>query len=264
MNRFGTIDICLTSISSRIGSVELTLRSLLAQDYDDVHVRLYLSREPYLLDEGVPELPAALVELAASSRGRLEIVYTRNTGPYRKLIPFLQAHWGQSRLVVTVDDDTIYPRDWLSGLLAAYELYGCSVAYRGHRVNTKGDGFAPYRSWMKNTIEENPSLLILPTGKDGILYDTAFLPINILNMTDALRLAPTADDLWFRWNLAMNGVQVYVINTDYRTAFEETGYDSSLYLNYNRDGRNDTAIQALHDYFKDHHRFSLAEVTGAG
>lgn len=254
---YGTIDISLTSISSRMATVCQTLRSLLAQSYDDLRIHLHLSREPFLLDKGVPELPEELAQLQRESAGRLRIVYCRNIGPYRKLLPYLHEHWGQSRLVVTADDDTIYPADWLAGLVAGYDLYRCVVAYRGHRIGLTQDGFANYRSWMKSRIEVNPSPLILPTGKDGILYDTAFFPINVLNVEDALRLAPTADDLWFRWNLALNGVGVYVIKTDYTDSFTETDYDSSLYLNYNRGGNNDRAIAKLDDHFRDHFRFSL-------
>jgi hypothetical protein len=237
-----------------------TLESLLAQDYGDLRVHLHLSREPYLLDEGVPDLPQSLIDLKRAAGDRLNIVYCPNIGPYRKLLPYLQRHWGESRLVVTSDDDTIYPPDWLTGLVQAYAFHRCSVAYRGHRMSYTDAGFTRYRSWMKSTIEENPSQLILPTGKDGILYDTAFFGIDVLNVAEAVRLAPTADDLWLRWHLARNGVAVYVIRTDYTDSFEETGYESSLYLNYNRGGNNDRAIADLDAYFRKQHQFGLIPV----
>ena len=259
MSSFGTIDISLTSISSRMTTLHLTLMSLLDQSYSDIRINLYLSREPYLLDEGVDDVGEEIVALQKIAGERLRITYTRNTGPYRKLIPYLLENWGTSRLVVTVDDDTVYPKDWLQGLLYAYGRNGCSVAYRGHRIVTEGDGFAPYRSWMKSEILENPSPLILPTGKDGILYDTAFFPLNVLNMTDALRLAPTTDDLWFRWNLVMNGISVYIIKTDYTFSFEESDYQSSLYLNFNRGGSNDVAIKELDRYFRGNHGFNFSK-----
>lgn len=256
------IDISLTSISSRMGTVCQTLRSLLDQDYPDLQVHLQLSREPYLLDKGVPVLPAELVALQAGSAGRLQIHYCRNIGPYRKLIPYLFQNWGQSKLVATADDDTVYPRNWLSTLAAAYETYGCVIAYRGHRINTASGQIKPYRSWMRSRIEENPSRLILPTGKDGILYDTAFFPVNVLNVEDALQIAPTADDLWFRWHLSLNGIHTYLINTDYRSeTFTETDYETSLYLNFNRGGSNDVAIATLESYFLQRFQFTIAEKT---
>ncbi|MGB3409522.1 MAG: glycosyltransferase [Jannaschia sp.] len=264
MTDFGTIDISLTSMSSRMGSLGRTLRSLLDQSYGDVRIHLYLSREPYLLDEGVPEVPDDIARLEKASGGRLRIDYCPNWGPYRKLLPFLRAHWGQSRLVVTVDDDTIYPADWLQGLVTAYDTYRCVIGYRGHRFHVNGGTIMPYRSWMRTRIEDNPSPLILPTGKDGILYNTAFFPVNVLNIADALLIAPTVDDLWFRWHLSMNRIAVNLINLDYGSGtFEEADYDSSLYLNFNRSGGNDVAVGKLHTYFVEKFGFDITGLANA-
>lgn len=252
----GRIDISLTTISSRIDCVVDTIQSLLSQSYKDVHVRLYISREPYLLDEGIPEIPKGIAELARKNAGRFSVSYCPNIGPYRKLLPFLYEFWGQSRNVVTVDDDTIYPSYWLETLLDAYARYRCQIAYRGHRIAVSENGFAPYRAWMKSKLEENPGLLILPTGKDGVLYNTSFFPLEVLNIDAAMKLAPTADDLWFRWHLMRNGIPVFMIKTDYRDAFLEGDYSSSLYLNFNRGGNNDRAIQDLDEYFNSSFGFS--------
>ena len=239
----------------------VTLRSLLNQSYSDLCIHLYLSREPYLLDQGVPELPQDLVALQKEAEGRLKIEYCPNWGPYRKLLPYLRENWGTSKLVVTVDDDTVYPPHWLQGMVDSYDTYHCVIGYRGHRINMQDGKLMPYRSWMRTKIEENPSLYILPTGKDGILYNTAFFPINVLNIADALRIAPTVDDLWFRWHLLLNHIPVNVINVDYRAGtFEETGYESSLYLNFNKAGGNDVAIKELQTYFKDQFDVSIEQL----
>ena len=261
MTDYGTIDISMTSMSSRMGTLALTLRSLLDQSYGNLRIHLYLSREPYLLDKGVGEIPADIRALQKQAGDRLKIEFCPNWGPYRKLLPYLRKNWGYSKLVVTVDDDTIYPPDWLAGMVDAYHTYRCVIGYRGHRINVRDGMLLPYRSWMRTKIEQNPSLLILPTGKDGILYNTAFFPINVLNIADALRIAPTVDDLWFRWHLMMNGINVYVLNVDYRVGtFEETGYESSLYLNFNKSGGNDTAVQAIEEYLGTQASFSLSDM----
>ncbi len=76
-----------------------------------------------------------------------------------------------------------------------------------------------------------------------------------------MRIAPTVDDLWFRWHLLLNQISVNVINVDYRAGtFEETGYDSSLYLNFNKAGGNDVAIDALQDYFRDRFDFNPVDI----
>ncbi len=259
MKNYGTIDISLTSISSRISTLPQTIRSLLNQNYSDIRINLYLSKEGHLLDEGVPDLTEEMTNLQAEAGERLRISYVRNTGPYRKLLPYLWENWGLSKLVVTVDDDTIYPADWLVGLLDAYDKYGCVVGYRGHQVKLNRRGIAPYREWMRAGVSLNPSPLILPTGKDGVLYNTAFFPSSVLNLEAALQIAPTVDDLWFKWNLALNGISTYLLNTDYKSeTFEETDYSSSLYLNFNRKGGNDVAVKNLETYFQKNHDFKVS------
>lgn len=257
-----TIHISLTSISSRMATVDRTLRSLINQDYGNLVVHLYLSKEPHLLDEGVPEVPKKVQDLITETDGKLQVHYTKNIGPYRKLLPLLFSYWGQELLVVTADDDTIYPTNWLRTLYHHYGKYNCCIAFRGHRIIAKDDKFLPYRSWMKDAIFENPSSLILPTGKDGIFYNSAMFPETVMNIGEALRLAPTADDIWFRWNLALNGVPVFVIETDYKTTFEESTYQSSLYFNYNRGGQNDTIVNAVDLHFKKHKSFNLLKDSG--
>ena len=258
---YGTIDISMTSMSSRMPSLSRTLYSILRQSYGDLRIQLYLSDDAYLLDHGVPDLPRDIQTLRDEADGRLCIHRCPNWGPYRKLLPYLRANWGCSKLVATADDDTVYPETWLQGLIDAYDTYRCVIGYRGHQINVQDDEIKPYRSWMRSRINHNPGLFILPTGKDGILYNTAFFPINVLNIADAIRIAPTVDDLWFRWHLLMNRIPVHVIHVDYTAkTFEETGCKSSLYRDFNKDGGNDAAVAALQGYFTDRFGFDVVRL----
>lgn len=254
------ITISLTTISSRLSKVPRTLRSLLVQDYPNLVVHLYLSREPFLLDEGVPgALPAELLALTEADP-RLVVRFTPNIGPYRKILPILAEMNGARALVATADDDTIYPVNWLSGLYQAYLLHGCVVCYRGHQMRRSGREFNRYRSWMLAGIARNPDLYNLPTGKDGVLYDTSFFHPNVLNHVRALQIAPTADDLWLKWHYsALEDVPTFVVNTDYRAqTFKDDPFGKSLYDVFNRDGGNDATIQRLENYTTGLHRIPLA------
>ena len=240
--------VSLTTISSRIDNVSSTLESILNQTYSNFKLTLMLSREPYLLDRGISELPPALVELAEADT-RLSIGFVRNLGPYRKLLPMLTT--GKRCIVVTADDDTIYKPDWLAGLIEAYNRYRCVICYRGHLMSAPGGKFDRYRKWMNNKTPSVPDLRVLPTGKDGVLYDTVHFHENVLNWRDALRVAPTADDMWFKWHTAAVGVPALALNSDYRTSSFETTIDSdspSLYSSYNQAGGNDAVVARLGDY----------------
>lgn len=253
------VTVTMTAISSRFEALPRTIESLLAQDYPSFEVRLYLSREPFLIDKGIGSAPPdELRALERDHRERFQIRIVPNIGSYRKLIPFLIETWGERRLVATADDDTIYPPDWLERLVSSYLDLRCVIAYRGHFMQHDGRSLTAYRSWMRSRVRRNPDIFCLPTGKDGVLYDTIFFHPSVIDYRTALKVAPTADDLWFKWHTAAGDVPVYLINTDYRSqTFAHTGFQEGLYETFNKGGKNDEAISRLIEYGKNRLGFDM-------
>lgn len=248
----------LTTIDARIGSVDRTLESLIAQDYRNFTIVLFISREPYLLDGGVKAVPVS-VERIVQRDPRITIRWTPNIGPYRKLLPLLASLGERRALVATVDDDTIYPPGWLSKLVDLHAHYRCVIAYRAHQMVVDRGVIGPYLSWMRASINENPSLFLLPTGKDGVLYETSYFPPSVLNYVNARRLAPTADDIWFKWHTAMANVPVYCVSTNYKCDTFESTDDRpvSLFSKFNRDGGNDIIIKKISNWAKHEFNFDF-------
>lgn len=213
------LTISLTSIRSRIGQVDRVVQSLLAQSPPPDDVMLVISQEPYLLDEGIqPEaLPSGLRQLWAE--GRLELVYAPNTGPYRKLLPALRRFAGQERLIVTVDDDMIYPAHWLAGLVETYRRHRCVVAHRCRAIAVEEGRFLPYARWPvlpagPDAFGDLPpalaGLFTLATGFRGVLYNTRFFAD--LDLLEALReLAPRQDDLAFKAATLAAGIPTVMV-----------------------------------------------------
>lgn len=252
----------LTTMRRRLSTLHLTLASLLQQDYPSFEVRVFISRQPFLLDEGVSELPEACRALDPSGR-TLKWMWVNNVGPYRKLLPILAGRDADDSLIATADDDTRYPSDWLSKLVYFYQRHGGIIAYRGHRIRHEGNSLARYRKWMTGGIQENPSVLNLPTGKDGVLYHKRFFHPSVLDVGAALRICRTADDLWFKWHTIVYGVPVYLIETDYTVGTLEVVNDGpSLYWSYNQGGENDRAIAALEGYAARRFGVTVAEIHG--
>jgi hypothetical protein len=255
------VTVTLTAISSRFGSLPRTIESLLGQNYPNFKVRLYLSREPFLIDNGIgDEPPSALTAMVQSHPNKFQIYVVPNIGSYRKLIPFLIETRGQRHLVATADDDTFYPADWLQRLVRSYTKLRCVIAYRGHYMQHDGQSLTPYRSWMRSRVRRNPDIFCLPTGKDGVLYDTIYFHPSVTDYRSALQIAPTADDLWFKWHTAAGDVPVYLINADYRAhTFPHAGFRQGLYESFNKGGKNDEAIEKLVAYARKRLRFNLVE-----
>ncbi|ODN71010.1 glycosyltransferase [Methylobrevis pamukkalensis] len=251
------IIVSLTSISHRMARLHLTLASLAAQDYPNFEVRVYVSPDRFLLDEGVIDIPPDCQALMDSDP-RIRWMITPNIGSYRKLLPVLAENMSGEALIATADDDTIYPADWLSTLAHYYRRYNCIIAYRGHTMVRSEGSFLNYRRWMTRPQKENPSVFWLPTGKDGVLYNPLFFHRNVLNYHKALSVARTADDLWFKWHTALYNVPAYIVNTDYTTMLEDTNDGPSLYKSFNQAGANDVAIAALEQYSSEELSFKLA------
>jgi len=266
------LTVSLTTIDSRLPHLHRVIESLHQQDVSPKEIRLHISREPYLLDKGISPDDPHLKELQKFPL--LRVKWVDNTGPYRKIVPFLQEHFSHhvatDELFVTVDDDTLYPPEFLRRLLETYEKHDCVVAFRGRAMALEDAEIATYPTWGIGL--DYPSMSNLPTGKDGVLYSTRFFTRDFVRLDDAIALAPTADDLWIKWQCGLNGVPAIVLNpiactSDYK-GFPVVDYSkeyrgNSLYSSYNANsaqGKNDDSVRKLEAYVKGLLGQSLAQV----
>jgi hypothetical protein len=255
-------DICLTTISTRLHTLEQVVRSLQRQTMPPRRIHIYLSQTPHLLDEGVDPRDARLQALAEDSTVQLH--WVENLGPYRKFALYLQnpANDSDDDRFITVDDDTIYPPRFIEYLAAKHLRHRCVVAHRGRRMRLRPSrGFADYTNWHDGLHE--PRLGNLPTGQSGVIYRRSYFPAD-LQLEAALRLAPTHDDLWLRWLTALQGVPALITqpNAAAKTAvlafpmaeISNNYAKSSLWFAFNAPDAanrvtNDQAVQAIHNHF---------------
>ena len=174
---------------------------------DEIH--LFLSKEGYLLDEGIREVPPELARLAVSQQ--IQVSYVANTGPYRKLLPLLKQRWQEDVCIVTIDDDTFYPPDFLERLVAAYETHRCIIAFAVKKIAWDSSGkIKPSRAWPIIHPPGDIDMRNFPIGKDGVLYRPEYFTKNVFD-PKAIEICPYADDIWFRCNSWLNRVPVYAL-----------------------------------------------------
>lgn len=262
----------LTSIRGREAALRRTLDTLLSQvqpsDGRTVELHLFLSLHPYLLDTGFSQTPDFIqrrIKETANKSIKLNCHFVENTGSYRKLLPLIDLlQEDQKELdpyLITADDDTLYPRDWLMRLLEAQDRLQCVVGFRGRRMVVEGGKIAPYHRWIKRDADlTSPHLLTVPTGKDGICYRLSQLHSSVRDTRAALRLAGHADDLWFKHHTLKLGIPSALLNPSLSMEFPELTAQGrrirpsskpsplkSLFLTINKTGGNDAVMERLVD-----------------
>lgn len=241
--------VSLTSFSQRIDSAYLVIETLFNQTLRADRIVLWLAEEEFPRREA--DLPLALV--SQCTRG-LEIRYTRDLGPYKKIIPALAAYPGS--LIVTVDDDILYPVDMLEKLYRSYLANPNAIhSNRVHQMKFAGQRkLAPYRTWNRPTQQDLCDLTIFPTGVAGVLYFPGCFHEDVSDETLFMNLSPAADDIWLKAMSLMQNVkcQSTVDYRDWQTQFlpiQGSNARALKTLNKAAVGGNDDKLQAVFDYY---------------
>lgn len=193
------LTVSLTSIPSRLHVLPLTVRSLLSQSRPAKKIRLWLHHSLKLT------LPEALTELRSEV---FEIHFVDLTCSHRKLIHNCTAF--PQDTVVTCDDDLMYEPDWLAQLHAQHLLHPEAIVANECRQITRNEQgeLLPYKQWPRLLHGASSDRPLLPIGYAGVLYPPHALDERVSDVDLFMRLAPKADDLWFRAMAHLKGTPV--------------------------------------------------------
>ena len=192
--------VTLTSIPSRLNIIDLTIRSILNQPCKPEKILLWLHED---LKETIP---SKLSELQGDI---FEIHFqTGLTCSHRKLIYALQEF--PEHTLVTCDDDLIYHSSWLASLYNEHQQYPTSIIANECRLISYDENgeLLPYKQWKMQSDTGLNDRRLLPIGYGGVLYPAHSLHQDSINSELFLKLAPKADDLWFRMMSFLNGTEV--------------------------------------------------------
>jgi len=207
------IIVSLTTYPDRLNIVYLAIESIIQQTLKPEKIILWLSRQ----EIGEQPLPKKI--LKQEKRGLKIKFVDENLRSYNKL--YYALHEYPQSYIVTIDDDTIYPRWLLENLYKKHiQFPKAIVAYRTIWMTKKNNNsLTPYIQW-KDTDEKGPHLNIFPTGVGGILYPPKSLNKEVLNKTIFLEDCPLADDVWFKAMALLNDiptVKVYKKSIEFST-----------------------------------------------
>ena len=205
------IIVSMTSYPPRIHSAVLALKTLYKQTKlpDEVILWLAESEFPNKLDDLPVNLRRLIAEKGLSIRWCEEDLKS-----HKKYFWAFKEY--PDALIITVDDDVIYPPKLIESLYQSYLAYPYAVsASRACFIPISQDGeIPPYKSWPVgiDAFISIPSLQLCATGVGGVLYPTSLFSDvqNLLDVEVIKRTCLYEDDLWLKTMELVAGIPVVV------------------------------------------------------
>lgn len=225
------IVVSLTSYPRRIGVVAQALETIYDQTRKADEVVLWLAEEQFPGKEA--NLPKDLQKLIADKQ--LTVRWCDDMKGHKKYFYALQEY--RDDLVVTIDDDLLYPRDMLETLHRSYLLYPDAVStMRAHLILLSEEKeILPYNAWIHETDKciHQPSMQLMASGGAGDLYPPNLYRKEFFDRDAVYQYCLWADNLWVKAMELVSDVPVVltrqfeplrcVNNTQEETLFQING-----------------------------------------
>ena len=195
--------VSLTSYPDRFDKIFLCLKSLLLQDYKPDRIIVWLGSDTQQSD--ITKEMLSLKEFGVEYR----FDNILNLRPHKKYFYAIQEF--PNDIVITVDDDSVYPENTISSLMKSYQKHPSAVSARRVHLMTydKRGNLLPYRYWKyeyRKLREESKSLLAVGVG--GILYPPHTFDTRAFDIEQIQALCLGADDIWLKCMELLRGVNV--------------------------------------------------------
>lgn len=191
------ISINITTTDSRLDLCSATIWSIIHQDVLPERINIWISREPYMADNGILSLPLWFYEIN-KIKDIVRIHYVENIGPYRKIIPALRRA-DHNDILIYADDDVIYAPGWYGSLLSTFfkfnEKYIVATRVRVKKRNFLGR----LQSYNMFNVCNHDILLnsgYIVTGVGGCILKKTLINEKFLLLNDFTDIVPRTDDIW--------------------------------------------------------------------
>lgn len=233
--------VSLTTYGVRLPRVYMVIESLMNQTVKADRIILWIDQDEIDYDE-LPEMLKMQVK-----RG-LEVRFCENLKSYKKLIPSLKTF--PEAVIITVDDDIIFPVDHIEILYNSYLKDRGSVhCFRAFKMslNKNKTGLNPYQNWG-GEISQGHGHFIFPTGGAGCLYPPNCFAPEVMDINLFTELCPNEDDAWFKFMALKNGFQCKVVSISMPAKafmFLPGSQDNALFYSNLRGGQSDIQIKKI-------------------
>ncbi len=237
--------VSLTTIPSRITNIFPCVNSILMQTRPPDRIYLNIPRVSKRENKGY-KIPYLL-------RKDKRIILTNckeDPGPILKLVQTLKEETHPDTLIITVDDDTVYPRHLIKTLLRFHHKFPkAALGFRGWRLPVSGK-FLERTVLYANSIKKPYKVDVL-SGVSGVLYIRKQFKDDFFSPQGLPDAAFFVDDICISGYLKKNEIEKYLIPYPMREPFSHyiNTKNSNPLWRINQDGRNDQEM--IDFYFSD-------------
>lgn len=239
--RDDSVIVSMTTFPARIGYVHLAIKSLLNQTVKPGKIILWLAEEQFRNVE-IPK------HLLAQCKYGLEIRYCAEDLLAHKKYYYAMQEF-PDKLIVTYDDDIIYPEDSLEKLLVMHGQHPeAIICNRGREIAIENGSVAPYRYWKVSgrVLTGVPTYRVMASTGAGTLYPPHCMPEETFDIEKIRLLALTADDLWMKVMSIKGQIPVVKSQTRGKGLCVSKGKQDVTLAHQNVDqSLNDRVMQAL-------------------
>lgn len=241
-----TLIVSLTSYPARIKSVWLVVKTLLNQkEVNDFAIILWLSRKQF--PDGVESLPNNLKRLCPN--GLIIRFVDDDLKSHKKY--FYAFKEFPNNVVITVDDDVLYPSNLVYSLFTAHKRFtDCVICNRGAVIRKD----FPYNEWGQVENYMTPQDNILPTGIGGVLYPPKSYNEAIFSVDAIKQTCINGDDLWLSLMCRLNGTKVVHTGIKFGFVTVLSTQDTALCIKNLNENKNDSQILSLTNWMRSNYK----------
>ena len=240
--------VSFTSFPARIKKVHLVVETILRQTVLPDRIILWLSQEQFPTEES---LPKKLLELR--NRG-LEIKIRENDLRSHKKYYYTLKEYPND-ILITIDDDILYPTNMIETLLEAHEKYPNAIIARyGSKIKVDSNIIKPYGEWGKNYVIDRPDNFAFFGSGGGTLFPVGSFPSVTMDENIFLKVCPLADDIWLNSMIRLNNKKVMMLKSNKDILFPVVNRKNITLAKTNvGKNLNDKQLKDVREYFIKYH-----------
>ena len=243
------ITVTLTSYPARISYVHSVIEGIAAQSLKPTRVLLWLSKPQF--PNGEEDLPQNLLDCV--NRGEVQIRWcNEDLRSHKKYFYTMQEY--PDDIVITVDDDLVYPSDMIFNLYQSYLAFpDCVSGMRVHVIGAdrKNKKIIDYSKWLKQYDREIliPSTQFFATTGAGCLFPPGSVDSRAFNKEKIFELCPYADDIWMNLMVLAKGVKTVCAVRNFGLRYSAP-QENSLFVLNSSNNKNEEQFNAVKDWLE--------------